>query len=324
MEYETMPLIDMPLADLYKYQGINPKPLDHDAFWEAALQEMHDMDAKVELVPSQFQAPGAECFDLYFTGVRNARIHAKYLRPTRSQTPHPAVIMFHGYTQDSGDWSDKLRYVHLGFSVAALDCRGQGGFSEDPGGVSGNTHRGHIIRGLSDKPENLLYRQIFLDTAQLAGIVMAMPEVDEKRVGALGGSQGGGLTLACASLEPRIRKAAPTYPFLCDYQRVWELDLAKDAYDELRTYFRMFDPMHKNEKGIFTTLGYIDVQYLTPRIKADVLMGTGLMDTICPPSTQFAAYNKIKSPKRIIIYPDFGHEFINGFDDQVFLFMSEL
>ena len=37
-------------------------------------------------------------------------------------------------------------------------------------------------------------------------------------------------------------------------------------------------------------------------------MGVGLMDKICPPSTQFAAYNKITSPKSVLTYPDFGHE----------------
>ena len=69
-----------------------------------------------------------------------------------------------------------------------------------------------------------------------------MPEVDAARVGAMGGSQGGGLTLACAALTPTLKRAAATYPFLCDYQRVWEMDLAKDAYDELRTYFRFLRP----------------------------------------------------------------------------------
>jgi hypothetical protein len=71
-----------------------------------------------------------------------------------------------------------------------------------------------------------MYRQIFLDTAEMARIVMDMPEVDADRVGATGGSQGGGLTLACASLEPRVRRAAPCFPFLSDYRRVWDLDLA--------------------------------------------------------------------------------------------------
>ncbi len=38
--------------------------------------------------------------------------------------------------------------------------------------------RGHIVRGLDDSPEKLLFRQIFLDTVQLTRIVMDMPEVD--------------------------------------------------------------------------------------------------------------------------------------------------
>ena len=125
--------------------------------------------------------------------------------------------------------SSKLEYVARGYSIAGLDCRGQGGESEDSGGVKGNTLRGHIIRGLDDSPDNLLFRHIYLDTAQLAGLVMGMPEVDPRRVGVYGGSQGGGLTLACAALEPRVKLAAPTVPFLSDFKRVWELDLAKDA-----------------------------------------------------------------------------------------------
>ena len=50
-------------------------------------------------------------------------------------------------------------------------------------------------------------------------------------------------------------------------------------------------------------------------------MGTGLMDTICPPRTQFAAYNKITSKKNMVIYPDFGHEGLPGLNDQAFQFI---
>jgi cephalosporin-C deacetylase len=278
----------------------------------------------VELVPHTLETPFAECFHLYFTGVGGARVHAKYLRPKGTREPHPAVLMFHGYSGSSGDWCDKLNYVALGFSVAALDCRGQGGLSHDVGGARGNTLRGHIIRGLDDAPERLLFRQIYLDCAQLAGIVMSFPEVDADRVGATGGSQGGGLTLACAALEPRIRRAAPVFPFLCDYQRVWEMDLAAGAYEELRTFFRLFDPLHEREEEIFRRLGYIDNQHLAHRIRAEVLMATGLMDTICPPSTQFAAYNKIPSRKHMHVYPDFGHESLPGAADRIFAFMANL
>ncbi len=303
-----MALFEMPLEALKKYQGINPKPKDFDEYWNKALKEMNEIEPNVVLKPYDCGANYAECFDLYFTGVGNARIYAKFIKPKNIKGKIPALLFFHGYTANSGSWIEKLPYVAQGFAIAALDCRGQGGKSEDIGEIKGNTHNGHIIRGIDDAPEKLLYRQIFLDTAQLAKIIMNMDEIDETRVGAFGGSQGGGLTIACASLEPRIKKIAPHFPFLSDYKRVYEMDLAKDAYAELLTYFRMFDPLHKRENEIFTKLGYIDIQNLAPRIKADVLWFIGLADTICPPSTQFAAYNKITSKKEMIIYPDHGHE----------------
>jgi cephalosporin-C deacetylase len=319
-----MPLIDMPLSQLHEYQGRNPRPADMDAYWNQALAEMRAIAPDVELIPHSLNAPFAECFHLYFTGVGGSRVHAKYLRPKNAAGKHPAVLMFHGYSGNSGDWCDKLNYVAQGFTVAALDCRGQGGLSEHAEGVKGNTLRGHIIRGLDDDPAKLYYRQVYLDTAQLAGIIMDMPEVDPQRVGATGGSQGGALTLACAALEPRIKRAAPVFPFLCDYQRVWEMDLANNAYEELRTYFRLFDPLHEREKEIFMRLGYIDIQHLADRLRAEVLMVVGLMDAICPPSTQFAAYNKIVSQKSLLIYPDYGHEGLPGSSDRIFDFLAGL
>ncbi len=335
-----MPILDMPLKKLKTYKGTNPKPKDFDAYWEKALKEMRAVDPKPRLVPNQtIQAPYADCSDLYWTGVGGAKIHAKLLRPNPStgstsspqarsarsrQAKGPALLMFHGYSMSSGDWSDKLGYVAAGFTVAAMDCRGQGGYSEETGGVQGTTLRGHIIRGLDDKPESLLFRQIYLDTAQMARIVMGLPGVDPGRVGAMGGSQGGGLTLACAALEPRIRRIAPCYPFLSDYQRVWDMDLDKDAYEELQYYFRSFDPLHEREKEIFTRLGYIDVHHLASRIKAETLMAITLQDAICPPSTQFAAFNQIRARKHAALYPDYGHEHLRNWADRSFQFMMGL
>lgn len=320
-----MAVFEMPLEKLKEYMGTNPKPKDFDEYWQRALNEMNSTDPNTELIPADFKSPVAECYDLYFTGVKGARIHAKLLKPKNIDKPTPAILSFHGYAGDSGDWYGFLGYAASGFTIAALDCRGQGGLSEDKGGVKGNTLHGHIIRGLDDPdPDNLLFRNIFLDTAMLAKIVMDLPFVDRNRIGAMGGSQGGGLTIACAALVPEIKRLSPCYPFLSDYKRVWEMDLAKDAYAELRDYFRRFDPRHLREEEIFTKLGYIDIQHLAERIRGEVLMATGLMDTVCPPSTQFAAYNKIKSKKNVIIYPDYGHEYIPGFEDIKYQFMLGL
>ena len=318
-----MPLIDLPLDQLHAYAGRNPRPDDFDAYWDAALAEMRAVDAQLTLSPAAFATPFAACQDLTFTGVGGARVYAKHLAPVGPPPAggRPAVLFFHGYGVQSADWTHYFPYVLAGCVVVAMDCRGQGGRSEDAGGVRGTTRQGHIVRGLEDAPEKLLYRSIFLDTAQLAGLVLELDGVDPTRVMAQGESQGGGLTLACAALEPRVAKIAPVYPFLCDYQRVWEMDLAEHAYGELRDFFRHRDPRHERAEEWFRRLGYIDLQHLAPRIRAATLMATGLMDRICPPSTQFAAYNKITAPKDLAVYPDFGHERLEGWADQAFGFL---
>lgn len=320
-----MPLtFDMPREQLVEYEGTNPRPDDMDQFWEERLRQLEKIDPQVEIEEANFQTDFAHCQHLFFRGMDEAKIHAKLLRPRESSSPHPGIVKFHGYSGDSGDWSEKLPYVAQGYSVAALDCRGQGGLSEDRGGVRGNTLHGHIIRGLEGPPEDMLFVKIFLDTVRLVRILMDMEEIDGTRIGVTGGSQGGGLTLACAALEPRVKLVAPLFPFLCDYKRVWDIDLAQDAYLELKEYFRKFDPRHEKEREIFAQLGYIDVQHLCPRIEGRVSMAVGLMDEICPPSTQYAAYNKIESEKSLTVYPDFGHENLPGHSDIVFQFMEDL
>lgn len=317
-----MPMIDMPVEELEKYNGTNPKPVDFDEYWTKALDEMKAVDPQVVMTKADFQTPSVECYNMYFTGVNGARIYVKHLRPKNITGKIPAVLKFHGYSGDSADWYEKLGYAASGIAVFAMDARGQGGKSEDVGGVHGNTFHGHIIRGLSEEdPHKLLFRDIFLDTAELAKISMDMDFVDETKVYATGGSQGGALTIACAALEPKVAKAAPVYPFLCDYKRVWDMDLDIQAYAELKDYFRHYDPRHEREKEIFTKLGYIDLQYLAPRIQGDTLMFTGLMDNVCPPSTQYAAFNKMTCKKKHILYPDFGHEWLKDADDIIFDFL---
>lgn len=319
-----MPIVDMPLEKLKVYQGKNPKPDDFDAFWDASLAEMNSIDPCADFKPYDSVSRMADCFELRFKSTKGATIYAKFLRPKKIEGKVPAVLHFHGLSGCSDSWKSLISYVSQGYCVASMDCRGQGGLSQDVGGVPGTTYSTPFSRGLDGKPEDMLCRDLFLDTAMLARIIMGLDYVDETRIGVFGGSQGGGLSVACAALVPEIKLCAPTYPYLSDYQRVWEMDLDKGAYEGLRYYFRNCDPRHEREKEIFTKLGYIDIQHLAPRIKAKVMMSTGLMDTTCPPSTQFAAYNKITSEKSVVIYPDFGHEGLKGNDDIVFKFLSQL
>ncbi len=319
-----MPLLDMPIEELLKYQGRNPRPADFDEFWDKSLEELNAIDPKLDFKPFPWACKIADAYELTFTSTKGARIYAKFLKPKNIDGKVPAVLHFHGLSGHSLPWTDMIKYAAQGFVIASLDTRGQGGYSQDAGSKYGTSFCTPFMRGLDGEPTELLMRDCFLDTAMLAKIVMGLDYVDETRVGAFGGSQGGALTVACAALVSSLKLCAPTHPYLCDYKRVWEMDLAKDAYDGLRYYFRHFDPRHEREDEIFTKLGYIDLQFLAPRIKAKVQLATGLMDNICPPSSQFAMYNKLTCEKSYILYPDYGHEGLKGQDLIDFEFLSTL
>ena len=319
-----MPLIDMPVEELFKYQGSSPCPKDIDKYWDDALAEMNTLDPKAKFTKVDYPSKAADMYNLYYTGTKGARIYAKVAVPKNISGKVPAVLMFHGLSGASDDWTNLLVYASQGYVVAFMDARGQGGKSQDVGGVEGTTYTTPFTRGLEGDKHDLLMRDVYLDTALLAKIIMGLDYVDENRVAVTGGSQGGGLSVACACLVPQIKKCAVHYPYLSDYKRVFDMDLNVNAYEGLKYYFRLLDPTHEREDEIYERLGYIDIQNIAKRMKAELLMFTGLMDTICPPSTQFAMYNKVTSKKNVVFYPDYGHEGIKGSFDKIFEFLSDL
>ena len=240
------------------------------------------------------------------------------MKPKEVKRKMPALLEFHGYEERSNDWSNNLHYVASGMCVAVMECRGQDYLKEDSCKFKSFKSKGHIVRGLVEGREKLLFKNIFLDTAILARIVMNMEWVDEERVFATGGSQGGALALACAALENRIKGVYAYYPFLCDYKRIWVMDLGGDSYEELIRYFKFIDPNHENEEYVFNTLGYIDIKNMVHRIKGKVNMAIGLKDDICPPSIQFAAYNNILCEKELVLYDSGQKPYFLNLKDKIY------
>lgn len=322
----SFPTFDLPPEQLLTYRGTNPKPDDFDAYWDSTLEALKAVPKNIELEEADFQAPGIVCKNLVFQGLGGASVYAKLLHPLK---PHPdgnpGLLHFHGYSVSSAQWMDLYRYAAMGFYVLALDCRGQAGNSQDSGDVQRHTLRGHIVRGAYENPEKLRYRYIFSDTCRLAEILAHFPEVDASRMVAMGGSQGGGLSLACAALYPDIAQVLISFPFLCDYQRVWELGLSEEgAYQEIGETVRKSDPRGERLDQLFYNLGYVDAAHLASRVRATCLMGTGLADKTCPPSTQFAAFNRLTGEKKYVFYPLHGHEPLPGFEDLAFGYYSSL
>lgn len=297
------------------YQGSQRKPADFDSFWEQSKKEVPTIDYQLEKIP--FASKIVDAYQLTFQGVADGRIVCQFMRPKKIQGKHPALIQFHGYHTSAGELSDKVSLAAEGVFVFAMDVRGQGGVSIDSTKTTGGTLKGHIIRGVEEGPEHLFYRRVFIDTYQLAQIVFSMSAIDEERVSVYGVSQGGALALACGGLEPKISQAFVQYPFLSDYREAYRLDVTNSAYEELAYWFQFRDPLHQREEAFFKTLDYIDIQYFASNIQAKVVWGMGLADRICHPKTQFAVYNQLTTEKKLMTYPEYGHDYLPKYNDTV-------
>ena len=53
------------------------------------------------------------------------------------------------------------------------------------------------------------------------------------------------------------------------------MNFAKNAFQELRDFFRIFDPTHAWVKNLFTMLGYIDAHNMAHLVICPVRMYTG-------------------------------------------------
>lgn len=311
-------MVDLKLEELFQYNGRGKKPEKFDEFWEKELSRIDSCPLEYQIEKIDIPSNVASCYRLTFNSFDGTQISCQLLKPKHLKAKSSGMLFFHGYHVNSGDFSEKIGWAAEGFVVLAMDCRGQGGLSENKEpSVKGSSLKGFIIRGVEEGPESLYYKRVYLDTVIAAKILMSLDDVDEDNISVQGASQGGALALVCAALEPRIKKAFVMHPFLSDYRRAFELDIKNSAYEELYYWFKFRDPLHEKEETFFETLEYIDLQHFASKIKAKVILATGLDDEICFPSTQFSVFNKIDSSKDVIVLPEYGHEHYPKISDKV-------
>lgn len=311
-----MAYYDLPLDELRAYAPVLPEPPDLEAFWAATLADarQYPLDATFERVDTGLRL--IETFDVTFRGFGGAPVKGWLHLPVGATTPLPAVVEYVGYGGGRGLAHERLLFAAAGYAHLLMDTRGQGsawsvGETPDTGTAAAPALPGFMTQGILD-PATYYYRRVYTDAVRAVDAARAHPAVDPGRVAVTGGSQGGGMTIAVAGLVPDLAAAAPDVPFLCDFRRATTIT-DRDPYREIARYLKV----HRDHvEPAYRTLSYFDGVVLARRASAPALFSVGLMDTICPPSTVYAAYNAWGGRKRIEEYPFNDHEGGEGFHER--------
>lgn len=123
-----------------------------------------------------------------------------------------------------------------------------------------------MTKGILD-PKDYYYRRVYTDAVRAIDALIDQDWLDPSRIAVIGGSQGGGITLAVAGLDPRISAAAPDVPFLCDFPRAVRL-AARDPYGEISRFLAM---QRDKVSTVFANLSYFDGVNFAARAKAPAL-----------------------------------------------------
>jgi cephalosporin-C deacetylase len=272
-------------------------PADLQAFWQRTREALQQTPLQAKLTEAPEQS-GRE----YVTSlVQMDSFEGKRLRAWYTVPKHPvpggrfpAVLAVPGY---GGDKPIPTLLAMSGFVVLTLYPRGQGESCQEWTLEHGTKLTYHV----TDK-ERFYYRGAYMDCVRGLDFLASRPEVDAARLGMWSRSQGGGLTLATAALDRRLRVAVAEEPFLCNYPVA--ITVTSRPYCELSDYVAAHP---EDRQAVLDTLAYFDPLHLAPSIRCPTLVNVGMRDEVCPAPTILPVFERITAPKALHVYPDLTH-----------------
>ncbi len=272
-------------------------PEDFDEFWNKNLEELK----KYELRPEMTLLPErcTKTVDVYHVSYRNIGGSRMYgvLTVPKAEGKYPAIIRLPG--AGIGSKSGDVKHSERGVIILELGIHGIPVNLE--GSIYDDLTRGVLSAYYLDNLENrdtYYYKRVFLGCVKAIDFLQSLPQCDGK-IGTLGGSQGGLLSIVTSRLDSRIKATAIYFPAMCD----------QEGYTHGRAggWPHAFKFKGNCTKEKLTTARYYDAANFARGLKAPVFYAFGYNDITCAPTTTRSTYNVITAPKVLSIGENTGH-----------------
>lgn len=311
-----MPFPDLVHPAIDAYESAVTLPDDFAAFWAATIAEARNIGGAVTLEPVETTLKLVEAFDVTFPGFGGQPVKGWLVLPKVRTGTLPLVVQYIGYGGGRGFPHELLHWAASGYAYFRMDTRGQGsgwsmGATADPVGTTPSIP-GVMTKGVLDK-QDYYYRRLFTDGVRAIDMLAGQDFVDESRIAVCGGSQGGGIALAVAGIDDRVKAVMPDVPFLCDFPRAVRT-AGRDPYLEIVRFLAQ----HRDKTdAVFDTLRYFDGVNFARQSQAAALFSVALMDDVCPPSTVYGAFKAFAGADKTLVEYEFNnHEGGGPFQDR--------
>lgn len=288
----------------FEKEKIEPKtimPKDFADFWRAEIEKNAkiDMLPQLDLVPEKC-TPKVKVYSASFQSFRKgSRIYGTLCVPANYEGKCPAILIVPG----AGCRSRKGYYTEAenGFVTFEVGIHGIPTVLADER-IYETLKQGSLMHYPSanvDDKDKYYYKRVFVGCARAIDFLASLDFVDGERIGVMGGSQGGALTITTSYLNPKVKCGAAFYPAMCD--------LTGYLYDQGNAWPYLFSNKKLATKERLETVKYYDVVNFARGLKAPIWISYGYNDlVVCPTSIQ-GAINEISAPKEIMIVPQSRH-----------------
>jgi cephalosporin-C deacetylase-like acetyl esterase len=269
-----------------------PVPADFDAFWAAQKKKLAAVPINPRLTPVKSSLAGVECFDLQADSV-GAPVSGYFARPAVAKPKSlPIILTVHGAGVRSSGLGGAAGWAQKG--MLALDINAHGLPNGKPEQFYEDLRNGELkdyrARGRESR-ETVYFLGMFLRLVRALDFLTAQPEWDGRTVVVHGSSQGGYQSLVAAGLDPRVTFFAAGVPAGCDHTGF--------KVGRVNGWPKFIATGETPPPNVVEAVRYYDTVNFVTRHKATGIITVGFIDTTCPPSSVYAAYNAVPGKKQI-------------------------
>ena len=288
-------------------------PSGFDTFWRETAAEAgsapFDYDVSFEPVhptpdPDAGQTdPGVISTDheiktLTFRGIDGATLHGWIALPNEFGGPKaPAFLWTAPYGRESvmpNPYGTRRGFVSLSFNFFGNEAFHQEKYTPA---------RGYFSEGVLNK-ETWIFRRMFQNSMIALRVLADQPDVDPERIGAVGLSQGGGMSIWLGAWSERVKAVCADMPFLGAMRQTLMKNVYRYPLKELMDYAAT---VPDGPNRIMETFAYFDTMNQATRCDKPTLVSVGLKDPAVKPVQARAIFEALPGPKKLIEY-DWGHD----------------
>ena len=314
------------LEDARSYRGAWLRPSNFESFWKTSVT--FAQNAQVESVVELPSATQTATFKrITFTSTDQTQLSARVILPAGASAAElsasaelpataeqpvaselPAVVLFSDFGRGARSWLHLLRFSALGLPVVALEARPCEPQLKDAWrGTFTAEELAHALINPDDAASSTL-KQLIDDALVTTAVASRFLERTTVIWGeGLGGSQA---LFTTALLPKEVSATMALNPFFADNATT------------LRTVVGCGDTPQSD--AAIDAVGLLDSACAAELVRVPALIGTALLDQSAPTEGTFALYNRLPGQKEMRVYPKFGHERINQFENEQINYLCEV